>query len=85
MGSPWITLSVSDTGPGIPVEDRAHILDDLGDARTMAFRRAQRTGLGLPLARRIVEMHGGQISLGEGHGPTAGTLVSITLPCADPA
>jgi two-component system, chemotaxis family, sensor kinase Cph1 len=53
-----VHISVRDTGPGIPAEDLAHVFDRFWQAdRTRRFG----TGLGLVIAKGIVESHGGRI------------------------
>ena len=73
-----IELVVADDGPGIDPAHRAQVFDRftrLDDARG---RDEGGTGLGLPIAREIVEAHGGGISIGDGPG---GRLV-VRLPLA---
>jgi len=65
-------IVVRDYGPGMPPEIR----DKAFDAFFTTKHRG--TGLGLPIARRIVEAHGGRIELAPAEGP--GTRVSIHLP-----
>ncbi|MFZ3484399.1 PAS-domain containing protein [Sphingomonas sp. 3-13AW] len=70
-------IIVSDDGPGMDATTAAHALDRFAPGG--ALRRGERAlGLGLPLARRIVEAHGGTIALVSEQG--AGTLVTIELP-----
>ena len=59
-----------DQGPGVPVEDQALIFEKFGRART--GKALPGTGLGLFIARSIVEAHGGTISVRSGGdgGPT---------------
>jgi signal transduction histidine kinase len=68
---------VSDTGAGIPKEHLSHVFDRFWQARSADRRGA---GLGLPIAKGIVEAHGGRIwvesSVGEG------TSIYFTLPVA---
>ena len=70
-------FSVTDTGIGIPEEDQPFVFD--------RFRQVGRdrrgVGLGLPIARGIVEAHGGRIWLDS--RPVMGTTVYFTLPAAD--
>ena len=66
----WIT--VSDTGPGIPAEDRARLFDPLFTTKPRGF------GLGLPIARGFVQRHGGQLEVRS--GPEGGTTCTMTLP-----
>lgn len=76
---PGVLLSVADQGIGLPADAAEAIFEPFG--RASNARRAQLPGMGLGLyiARQIVDQHGGRIwaqSAGEGHG----TLVSIWLP-----
>jgi signal transduction histidine kinase len=55
-----IEVAVSDTGPGIEPEDQEMIFEEFGQARR-GGEQQEGTGLGLPLARRLVELHGGRL------------------------
>jgi signal transduction histidine kinase len=71
-----LEMVVADDGPGIGPADRSRVFDRftrLDDARS---RDEGGSGLGLPIAREIVEAHGGRISIGDGPG---GRLV-VRLP-----
>ena len=57
-----VCVEVGDTGPGIPVEDRERIFLEFQQARSDAGK-PQGTGLGLALAKKFIEMHGGKIWL----------------------
>jgi signal transduction histidine kinase len=72
-----IRVSVADTGPGIPPEHLPHVFDRFWQARST--RRAG-AGLGLAIARGIVEAHGGEI--GVESEPGRGTTFHFTLPLA---
>jgi two-component system phosphate regulon sensor histidine kinase PhoR len=65
-----VTLSVTDTGPGIPPEDLARIFERF--YKVDRARGQSGTGLGLAIARHIVEGHGGRIwaESSLGHGAT---------------
>ena len=83
-----VTVSVTDDGPGIPAADRARVFEPFyrGDrARTPDGRRG--VGLGLTLARRITEVHGGTIGVAPASvdGVERGCRVVITLPARPPA
>jgi signal transduction histidine kinase len=64
------TVSVSDTGPGIPTEECDRIFEKFRQVDNSNTRAKGGTGLGLAIAREIVEMHGGRIwvesTLGQG-------------------
>jgi GAF domain-containing protein len=64
------TVSVSDTGPGIPAEECERIFEKFRQVDSSNTRAKGGTGLGLAIAREIVQMHGGRIwvesTLGQG-------------------
>jgi len=73
-----VQFSVSDTGPGIALEDQRHIFDWFWRA---SHERAERgTGLGLAIAKGIVEAHGGRITVAS--APGCGSTFSFTIPLA---
>ena len=55
-----VRVEVGDTGPGIPAEDQERIFLEFQQAGSDAGK-PQGTGLGLALAKKFVEMHGGSI------------------------
>jgi signal transduction histidine kinase/DNA-binding NarL/FixJ family response regulator len=71
-----VVISVSDTGPGIQPEHVAHIFDRFWQAD----RKRTGVGLGLPIAKGIVNAHGGRIDVRSVLG--SGTTFQITLPPA---
>lgn len=74
-------VEITDTGRGIPPEDLELIF---GIAhRGQNARDRSGSGMGLPLAKRIVDLHGGQISVRSRLGK--GTIVTIRLPLAQEA
>ena len=75
------TLVVSDNGPGMDAQTQAAALDPLLRSQ-MASENGMSGGLGLPLARKLVELHGGQFELES--QPGAGTTVALRLPRAAP-
>jgi two-component system sensor histidine kinase GlrK len=74
----WMRLSVSDMGPGIPADDLPHIFERFYQGRVQALNTFAGTGLGLALAKRVVEAHGGQIWVESEVGK--GTTVRFSLP-----
>jgi signal transduction histidine kinase len=58
-----VQISVSDSGPGIPIEDLSHIFERFYRGEKSRNRQTGGAGLGLAIARGIVEAHGGQISV----------------------
>lgn len=71
---PWLALSISDTGVGIPPETLEHIFEPFFTTKAAG----QGTGLGLSISRGIVERHGGRIEVES--TPGAGTTFRVVLP-----
>lgn len=73
-----LVVGVRDTGPGIPAEEQAHLFERYWQGR---LARGHSAGLGLPIAKAIVEAHGGRIWIDSEEGE--GTAVWFTLPAAE--
>ncbi len=67
-----VAVSISDSGPGIPPEDLQRIFEPLYTTQTQSF------GLGLAIAQRVIEMHGGYIEVES--EPGKGATFTIFLP-----
>lgn len=74
-----LQIEVSDTGEGIPAEERQHVFEPFYRGGSEAARTRPGAGLGLAIARAIVEAHGGHIWLPDAQD---GTRVCFTLPAA---
>ena len=72
-----VEISVEDTGVGIAPEDQGRIFEEFGQAKEGKSREGS-TGLGLTLAKRFVELHGGAMNLHSVVGQ--GSTFTFTLP-----
>jgi signal transduction histidine kinase len=72
------TVAVRDTGPGIEEADQARIFGEFQQVDSSSTRAKGGSGLGLSIAKRIVEMHGGRIWVES--TPGAGSTFSFSLP-----
>ena len=75
-GTGEISLSVADTGEGIPEADLKRVLEPFVQLHPASDNTG--TGLGLPIAKALAEMHGGKLELRSTVG--AGTTVTLRLP-----
>ena len=73
-----ISIKVQDTGIGIAPQDIAVALTPFGQIESALSRKHQGTGLGLPLTKALVELHGGTLELQS--QLNVGTTVTITFP-----
>jgi two-component system CheB/CheR fusion protein len=74
-----IEVVVWDTGVGIAAENMGKIFEGFFRVDTPYSRVTEGTGLGLPLSKKLVELHGGKFTV-ESEGLGKGTLVRFTLP-----
>ena len=78
----FVQLVVEDKGPGIPVELRERVFDKFFRAMRDGDKSKSGTGMGLAIAKGIVEAHGGHISI-EDSGDSNGIRVVVVLPTGD--
>jgi signal transduction histidine kinase len=71
-------LAVRDTGIGMRPEDIPRALEPFSQVDNALSRRYEGTGLGLPLSRKLVELHGGKLAIDS--VVDRGTTVTVTLP-----
>ncbi|MEG3859018.1 ATP-binding protein [Microcoleus sp. herbarium12] len=79
--NPQLAITVSDTGIGIPEEKLDLIFESFEQADGSTAREYGGTGLGLAVAKQLVELHGGRISVSSTVG--AGSQFTFTLPVAE--
>ncbi|MEO8419868.1 MAG: HAMP domain-containing sensor histidine kinase [Hyphomicrobium sp.] len=77
-GPAGIIVSVRDTGVGMTAEEIAVALTPFGQVDATHARWREGTGLGLPIARALVQLHGGELKIRSEKG--AGTTVEVTFP-----
>jgi two-component system, cell cycle sensor histidine kinase PleC len=77
-GAAGCRISVADNGIGMAAENIPLAMSPFGQIESVMARRYAGTGLGLPLAKRLVELMGGRFEISSALGK--GTIVAITLP-----
>lgn len=76
----WVEVTVSDTGIGIPPEDLPHIFERFWRSEKSRSRASGGSGLGLSIAKHLVELHGGTITAES--TPGKGSTFRFILPVA---
>jgi two-component system NtrC family sensor kinase len=71
----YVTTSISDTGHGIPPEDLNKIF------QPFFTRKADGTGLGLPITQRIIHQHSGIIDIDTAVGKGSTFYIKLPIPC----
>jgi signal transduction histidine kinase len=74
----WVQVSVADTGPGILPEQADKIFDEFYQIPQPGGPKAKGMGLGLTIAKKLVEKHGGRIWVES--EPAKGSIFFFTLP-----
>jgi signal transduction histidine kinase len=77
----WVEVSVTDTGEGIPAEDLSNIFERFYRVDKSRARATGGSGLGLTIAKRLVEAHGGKIEVQS--EPGKGSRFSFTIPVTE--
>ena len=78
-----LEISVCDTGPGIPEEQLTHIFNRFYQADSTYEHHHKGSGIGLSIAKEIVELHHGAISVHSSREEPSGTEFVIRLPMGD--
>lgn len=79
-GKESVRVSVSDTGPGIPPDEKEKIFDKFYQIAEVGGTKPKGTGLGLAICKALVELHGGTIWVDP--EPSGGSTFYFTLPAA---
>jgi CheY-like chemotaxis protein len=77
----FVTIAVCDTGIGIPFDQQRLVFEEFRQVQGDLSRSYQGTGLGLPISRRLVELHGGTMWLTS--EPGHGSVFSFTVPVVE--
>jgi signal transduction histidine kinase len=80
-GRTFVEIAVSDTGIGIPPAEQSRIFEPFYRGSEALARQIHGNGLGLSIVRRIVEAHGGRVTVTS--APGAGSTFTIRLPAAE--
>jgi two-component system cell cycle sensor histidine kinase PleC len=75
-----LCITVSDDGIGIAEDDQARVFQNFGQGRHDVATADKGTGLGLPIVKGLVEVHGGRVTLQSAAGE--GTRVTVYLPAS---
>lgn len=73
-----LLITVEDTGIGIAKEDQSHIFEEFQQVSKDSWRRREGTGLGVPISKRFIELHGGRMWVKS--EPGQGTRFFFTIP-----
>ena len=83
-GRPVVQLSVVDDGPGIPPAERQRVFDRFYRIEESRTRESGGTGLGLPIVRDLVRLHGGSVRLTDRADHKPGLQALVVLPLDQP-
>ncbi len=80
QGTDHVLIRVRDTGVGIPPDKLEAIFQEFAQIDTSSTRKAGGTGLGLPISRRLIELHGGRLWAESSGVPGEGAAFYVELP-----
>jgi len=75
---PNVLFTVSDSGPGVPTEERSHVFEAFYRAQDQRAKGIPGSGLGLAITKSLVDLHSGSIWIEE--GPCGGAAFVVSLP-----
>jgi signal transduction histidine kinase/HAMP domain-containing protein len=75
-----VLIAVKDTGIGIPAEKLEEVFTEFAQVDTSTTRKAGGTGLGLPISRKLIEMHGGRLWAESSGRENEGSTFYVELP-----
>ena len=75
-----VRVAIQDTGLGIPPDKLEAIFEAFSQVDTSTTRKASGTGLGLPISRRLIELHGGRLWAESSGIPGEGSTFFVELP-----
>jgi signal transduction histidine kinase/DNA-binding NarL/FixJ family response regulator len=78
----WLTLSVQDTGSGIPLEDQSHVFERFSQFHGSKDRGAEGSGLGLAICKLLAEAMGGEIGFDSEPGKGSRFWIRMPAPVA---
>jgi signal transduction histidine kinase len=79
----WLRVDVADTGPGIPSTEAQRIFDEFYQIGHPGREKTRGVGLGLAISKKLIELHGGTISVQSVVGQ--GSTFSFTIPAREAA
>lgn len=83
-GKQWVGISVSDTGPGISQDEQSQVFERFYRGKAALSSGVPGAGLGLSIAKEIVERHRGEINVESEGKPGEGATFTIWLPADSP-
>ena len=81
LRTPWVSVSVSDNGPGIPDDRKDKVFEMFYSGANQIADSRRSLGLGLFLCKAIITAHGGSISLSD--NSPSGSMFTFTLPAGE--